>query len=127
MPKYLMRILFDKGTPRPLRRRLFGHEVETSVERGWDTLANGVLMDRAEEAGFEVLLTTDQSIRYQQNMSNRQIAVVETDEHEVPPEILAAHSEEHRKTRIHKPTGANSKSDELREVPWDTPERKPNH
>ena len=71
-----MSILFDKGTPRPLRRQLFGHEVETSVERGWDTLANGVLMDRAEEAGFDVLLTTDQSIRYQQNMSTRQIAVV---------------------------------------------------
>ena len=71
-----MRILFDKGTPRPLRRRLFGHEVETSVERGWDRLANGVLLDRAEAAGFEVLLTTDQSIRYQQNMINRQIAVV---------------------------------------------------
>ena len=71
-----MRILFDKGTPRPLRRRLFGHEVETSVERGWDTLANGELLDRAEEAGFEVLLTTDQSIRYQQNMTNRRIAVV---------------------------------------------------
>ena len=71
-----MRILFDKGTPRPLGRRLFGHEVETSVERGWDTLANGELLDRAEEAGFEVLLTTDQSIRYQQNMMNRRIAVV---------------------------------------------------
>ena len=71
-----MRILFDKGTPMPLRHRLFGHEVETSDQRGWDTLANGALMDRAEEAGFEVLLTTDQSIRYRQNMSNRQIAVV---------------------------------------------------
>ena len=71
-----MRILFDKGTSRPLHRRLFGHEVETSVERGWDTLANGKLLDRAEEAGFEVLLTTDQSIRYQQNMTNRRIAVV---------------------------------------------------
>ena len=71
-----MRILFDKGTPRPLRRRLFGHEVETSMERGWDTLANGELLDRAEEAGFEVLLTTDQSIRHQQNMTGRQIAVV---------------------------------------------------
>ena len=71
-----MLILFDKGTPRPLRRRLFGHEVETSVERGWDTLANGELLDRAEEAGFEVLLTTGQSIRYQQNMMNRRIAVV---------------------------------------------------
>ena len=50
--------------------------METSVERGWDTLANGILLDRAEEAGFEVLLTTDQSIRHQQNMANRQIAVV---------------------------------------------------
>ena len=71
-----MRILFDKGTPRPLRHRLFGHQVETSVDRGWDTLVNGELLDRAQEAGFEVLLTTDQSIRYQQNMSNRRIAVV---------------------------------------------------
>ena len=71
-----MRILFDKGTPRPLRRRLFGHDVETAVERGWDTLANGALLDRAEEAGYEVLITTDQSIRYQQNMSNRRVAVV---------------------------------------------------
>ena len=88
--EYLMRILFDKGTPRPLRRRLFGHDVETSVERGWDTLANGVLMDRAEEAGFEVLITTDQSIRYQQNMSNRQIAVVV-----LMKDFLAAHSEKH--------------------------------
>ena len=50
--------------------------METSVERGWDTLANGILPDRAEEAGFEVLLTTDQNTRYQQNMSNRKIAVV---------------------------------------------------
>ena len=71
-----MHILFDKGTPRPLRCRLFDHEVETFVERGWDTLANGILMDRAEDAGFEVLLTTDQSTRYQQNISNRRISIV---------------------------------------------------
>ena len=71
-----MRVLFDNGTPRPLRRRLFGHQVETARERGWETLANGALLSRAEEAGFEVLLTTDQGIRYQQNMTNRQIAVV---------------------------------------------------
>jgi len=68
--------LFDNGTPRPLRRRLFGHQVETARECGWDTLANGALLDRAEEAGFEVLLTTDQGIRHQQNMANRQLAVV---------------------------------------------------
>ena len=71
-----MRILFDNGTPRQLRRQLFGHDVETAIERGWDTLSNGVLLDRAEEAGFEVLITTDQGIRYQQNMSNRRVALV---------------------------------------------------
>ena len=71
-----MRILFDKGTPRQLRRRLFGHQVETAQEHGWDTLTNGDLLDQAEEAGFEALVTTDQGIRYQQNMSNRRVAVV---------------------------------------------------
>ena len=68
-----MRILFDNRTPKQLRRQLFGHQIETPMERGWDTLANGVLLDRAEEAGYEVLITTDQGIRYQQN---RRVAVV---------------------------------------------------
>ena len=71
-----MRILFDNGTPRQLRRRLFGHEVETAQERGWDRLRNGDLLDRAEEAAFLVLVTTDQSIRHQQDIANRQVAVV---------------------------------------------------
>ena len=71
-----MRILFDNGSPRPLRHRLFGHQVETARERGWDTLANGVLLNQAEKTGFEVLFTTDQGIRYQQNMADRKIAVV---------------------------------------------------
>ena len=59
-----MRILFDNGTPRQLRRQLFGHEIGTAMERGWATLANGVLLDRAEEAGYEVLITTDQGIGF---------------------------------------------------------------
>ena len=59
-----------------MRRQLFGHDVEMVSERGWDTLSNGVLLDRAEEAGYEVLITTDQDIRHQQNMSNRRVAVV---------------------------------------------------
>ena len=50
-----MRILFDNGSPRQLRRQLFGHEIETAMERGWATLANGVLLDRAEEAGYDGL------------------------------------------------------------------------
>ena len=71
-----MRILFDHGIPKQLRRQLFGHDVGRAIEHGWDTLANGVLLDRAEEAGYEVLITTDQGIRHQQNMANRKIAVV---------------------------------------------------
>ena len=71
-----MRILFDNGTPRQLRRQLFGHDVDLASERGWDTLTNGVLLDRAGGAGYEVLITTDQGIRYQQNMSNRRMAVL---------------------------------------------------
>ena len=71
-----MRILFDNGTPRQLRRQLFGHDVETCRERGWERLTNGELLDQAEASGFEVLITTDQGIRYQQNMSNRQLSVI---------------------------------------------------
>ena len=71
-----MRILFDNGAPRQLGRQLFGHVVEEARERGWDALSNGDLLDRAEEAGFEVLVTTDQDIQHQQNMSNRRIAVI---------------------------------------------------
>ena len=70
-----MRILFDNGTPRQLGRQLFGHVVEEAREHGWDALSNGDLLDRAEEADFEVLITTDQG-RYQQNMVIRRIAVV---------------------------------------------------
>ena len=76
VPGSFMRILFDNGTPRQLRVRLFGHVVEEARERGWDGLANGDLLDRAEEFGFDVLITTDQSIQYQQNMPDRQVAVV---------------------------------------------------
>ena len=71
-----MRILFDHGTPAPLRRLLPGHQVDTARERGWEALANGDLLDEAEGNGYEVLLTSDQSIRYQQNLSNRRIAIL---------------------------------------------------
>ena len=71
-----MRILFDNGVPRQLGRQLLGHVVEEARERGWDALSNGELLDRAEEAGFEVLITTDQDIRYQQNMANRRVGLV---------------------------------------------------
>ena len=71
-----MRILFDQGTPVPLRRVLVGHDVETAYERGWQTLENGELLSAAETDGFDVLLTTDQNLRYQQNLQGRKIAVI---------------------------------------------------
>ncbi len=71
-----MRVLFDQGTPVPLRRYLALHAVATVFEKGWSTLQNGELLSTAEYEGFDVLVTTDQNLRYQQNLENRQIAVV---------------------------------------------------
>lgn len=71
-----MLILFDHGTPKGLARALSGHTVTTAQSRGWDRLSNGALLEVAEQAGFDVLLSTDQGIRYQQNLSGRKIAVV---------------------------------------------------
>jgi hypothetical protein len=71
-----MFILFDNGTPAPLRYALKGHTVVEAIERGWDNLVNGELLTVAEAAGFEVLLTTDKNMRYQQNLKGRKIAFV---------------------------------------------------
>jgi hypothetical protein len=58
-----VRVLFDQGTPVPIRRYLPTHRVETAFEQGWSTLRNGELLSAAENAGFEVLLTTDANLR----------------------------------------------------------------
>ncbi len=71
-----MRVLFDQGTPVPLRRHLRPHEVDTAAERGWSTLKNGDLLDQAEAGGYEVLVTTDQHLRHQQRLERRKIRVV---------------------------------------------------
>jgi hypothetical protein len=71
-----MLILFDNGTPAPLRYALKGHVVVEAIERGWDRLVNGELIAVAEAEGFELLLTTDKNMRYQQNLSDRKIAFV---------------------------------------------------
>ena len=71
-----MKILFDQGTPAPLRRHLAGHSVDTAYERGWSDLPNGDLLDSAELDGYELLITTDQNIRYQQNLGGRQLGVL---------------------------------------------------
>jgi hypothetical protein len=69
-------ILFDHGTPKGLIRARPEHTVHTAQAKGWDTLNNGALLKAAEDAGFDVLLTTDGRIRYQQNLTARRIALV---------------------------------------------------
>jgi hypothetical protein len=71
-----MLILFDHGTPRPLRDFLDHHTVKEAKQQGWDTLANGDLLKAAEAAGFDLLLTTDKNLSYQQNLSERKIAIL---------------------------------------------------
>jgi len=71
-----MRILFDHGTPSGIARSLAGHDVTEAIERGWHTISNGELLQVAEAAGFDLLLTTDKGIRYQQNLAGRKIAIV---------------------------------------------------
>lgn len=71
-----MRILFDQGTPVPLRRSLVGHDVSTAYELGWSTFGNGDLLDAAEREGYDVLVTTDSRLKYQQNLAGRRLAIV---------------------------------------------------
>ena len=71
-----MLILFDNGTPRGLARFLAGHTVEEARLHGWEDFTNGALIDAAEQAGFELIITTDKNIRYQQNLKGRKIALV---------------------------------------------------
>ncbi|HOX56901.1 MAG TPA: hypothetical protein P5205_11940 [Candidatus Paceibacterota bacterium] len=70
-----MRILFDQGTPAPLRRTLADHSVSTAYEMGWTSLANGDLLNAAEPL-FDVLITTDQNLRHQQDLSGRRLAIL---------------------------------------------------
>jgi hypothetical protein len=71
-----MKILFDANTPAPLARSLRGHQVVRADELGWQGLENGALLDAAEQEGFDLLLTCDQNVPYQQNFTNRKLAVV---------------------------------------------------
>ena len=71
-----MFILFDNGVPRGLIAFLTNHQVEEARSRGWEELSNGELIEEAENAGFDVLLTADKNIRHQQNLKARKIALV---------------------------------------------------
>jgi hypothetical protein len=70
-----MKILFDQGTPVPLRGAFTGHVVSSAFEMGWSELTNGALLQHAE-AGFDILITTDQNLRYEQNLTGRKLAIL---------------------------------------------------
>jgi hypothetical protein len=71
-----MRIFLDHNVPAPLRYWLRGHQVETAYERGWAEVSNGELLGLVESAAFDLMITTDQSIRYQQDLAGRKLALV---------------------------------------------------
>ncbi len=70
-----MKILFDQGTPAPLRKSLAPHSVSTAFEMGWADVENGDLLAAAEKV-FDAFITTDKNLRYQQNLSGRQLAIL---------------------------------------------------
>jgi len=70
-----MKILLDHCAPATLRKHLAPHEVRTARQMGWDNLGNGNLLEKAQHH-FEVMISTDSNIKYQQNLSNYKIGLV---------------------------------------------------
>ena len=73
----MSRLLLDANMPHGLRPLLSAHDVETAYHMGWGRLTNGHLLAAAEAGGFEVFITADRNIRYQQNLAGRQISIIE--------------------------------------------------
>jgi hypothetical protein len=71
-----MKILFDQATPLPIRQYLRSHIVRTAAQEGWSRLRNGDLLRAAEQAGFDLLLTSYRNMGYQQNLTGRKLAIV---------------------------------------------------
>ena len=71
-----MKILLDECVPLPVREILGGHDCRTAQQMGWKNIGNGELLDRAE-GEFDLFITADQGVRYQQNLTGRKIAILE--------------------------------------------------
>ncbi|MBC7925497.1 MAG: hypothetical protein H7039_07550 [Bryobacteraceae bacterium] len=76
MPAKRQSVLLDHNVPVQLRSVLTNHEVTPTYDCGWAELSNGTLLTTAEHAGFTVLITADQSMKYQQNFAGRTIALL---------------------------------------------------
>jgi len=84
-----MKILLDECTPHVLKRLLTGFEITTVQDQGWAGITNGTLLQMAEEH-FDVLITSDQNLKYQQNLANRQLAILQLPTNKVPIVISLA-------------------------------------
>ena len=71
-----MKVLFDHNVPRRLAAHLDSHAVTRAAEMGWQELSNGELLRAAEDGGFDLLLTCDRNLEYQQTVTGRKIAIV---------------------------------------------------
>ena len=86
-----MKILLDECVPWPMHRLLIGHECTTAQKRGWGGITNGDLVSRAE-AEFDLFITSDQNLRYQQNLAGRRIAILELGTNDLRRIMAAASS-----------------------------------
>ena len=80
----MKRVLLDHCVPRRVRQALAGCEVATAYQCGWNELKNGALIEAAERAGFDVLITADKNLRHQQQLAHRRIAIVELPTNALP-------------------------------------------
>jgi len=84
-----MKLLLDECTPHVLKRLLTGFEITTVQDLGWAGITNGSLLQLAEEH-FDVLITSDQNLKYQQNLSGRQLAIIQLPTNQVPKVVKLA-------------------------------------
>src|ERR1051325_7500447 len=78
-----MKVLLDECTPHVLKRLLTEFEIKTVQDLGWTGIKNGALLRLAEQH-FDVFITSDQGLKYQQNLANRQLAIVQLPANQVP-------------------------------------------
>ena len=71
-----MRVLLDEQLPRHLAREIAGHDVSTVQQRGWAGLKNGDLLRVAADAGFQILVTADRNLQFQQNLAQSQLGII---------------------------------------------------
>ncbi len=84
-----MKILLDECTPHVLKRLLTGFEIKTVQDQGWSGITNGALL-RLAEGQFDVFITSDQNLKYQQNLTGRQLAIIQLPTNQVPLVIKLA-------------------------------------